>query len=72
MCEESQGYRMYNSDAIEILNCALSILSKTFNLLTRLSTYIQDFQLTYKTFNLPTRHKPDRKLDFQQTYNTLN
>ena len=45
---------------------------KTFNLHTRLSTYIQDFQLTYKNFSLPTRHKPDHKLDFQLTYKTLN
>ena len=27
---------------------------------------------TYKTFNLPTRHKYDRKLDFQLTYKTFN
>ena len=34
---------------------------KTFNLPTRLSTYLLDINPTaYKTFNLPTRQKPDR------------
>ena len=59
---------------------------KTFNLLTRLATYLQDFQLTYmtystytqglqrahQTFILPTSHKYDRKLDFQPTDKALS
>ena len=31
------------------------VCTTQLNLLTRRSTYIQDFQFTYKTFNLPTR-----------------
>ena len=42
---------------------------KTFNLPTRLSTYLLYKNPTaYKTFNLPTRQKYDRIQDFQLTY----
>ena len=45
---------------------------KTLNLLTRLSTYLQDFEPTYETFKLLTMQKQDRILDFQPTYESLN
>ena len=46
---------------------------KTFNLLMRLSTYLQDFQLTYKTFDLPTSIRlPMYIHDFQLTYKAFN
>ena len=40
--------------------------------ITRLATYIQDFQLTHKTFSLPTRHESNRIQDFRLIYKTFN
>ena len=45
---------------------------KTLNTLPRLSTYLQEFQPTYKTFRVPTRPKYDRQLDLKPIYKTLN
>ena len=39
----------------------------TFKLIARLSTYLQDFEPSYKTFNLLTLPEYDHKLDFQPT-----
>ena len=44
------------------------VRSTYLNLHTRLSTYLQSINpATYKTLNLHTRHKPDRKLYFKPT-----
>ena len=45
---------------------------KTFNLPTHLSSYLQDFEPTYKTSSLLTIHKYGRKRDFRPTYKSLN
>ena len=41
---------------------------KTFNLHTRHSTYLQDFQLTYETYTLPQTRLSRNLQDSKQTY----
>ena len=62
----------YASDSYPFTRDIAEPTCNTFNFSTRLSTYLQDFPLTYKTSNLPTRHTPDRKLDSPSTYKTIN
>ena len=45
---------------------------KTFNLFTRLLTYLQDFQLTYKTQIQPQTILSTNLQDFQLSYKTFN
>ena len=45
---------------------------RSLNILTGLRTYLRYFEATDKTFNLPTTHRCDRKLDVHTTYKSLH